>query len=117
LRPLAGRKYASLNAQPDFRGQPPEEALFDLAPVVLLEPLPGPGLGREHEVENVARDQAQGAVVLLRLPPVVAPGRAFPVPRFLLPGHPRPAGKLGGLAPQQGVLDGFLETPLGDEAH
>ena len=91
LSPLAGRKYASRNLQPEsltplrstsraprrvnLAGEAGEEAGPHVGPVVLLELLPLLGLGGEEEVDDPGGDEAERAVVVLRPPPVVAAGR------------------------------------------
>ena len=56
----------------DLAGEPREEARLHVGAVVLPELLPLLGLGGEEEVDDVGRDLAEGAVVVLRPAPVVA---------------------------------------------
>jgi hypothetical protein len=102
-------------ATPNLGGQAVEEALLHLAPVVLLEPRPGLRLGGQDEVEGVAGDEAQAAVVLLGLPPVVATRRVLGR-RRLFSDDPGLFGHLD-RALQQRALDGRFEGPLADVHH
>lgn len=107
----------------DLAGQALEEAVVDLDAVVLLEPGPLLGLGGEDEVEDVAGDQAQGAVVVVRSAAVVAAGAADgagggeAVGRTCLAHLVACAGHVVRTAGQQRLLDGFLEGALGDLGH
>ena len=50
---------------PDLGRQSLQELLLDHRPVMLGEPLPLTGLGCQHEVHHVARDEVEGLVVVL----------------------------------------------------
>ena len=82
---------------------------------MLLQPLPLLRLSGQQEVEHVARNQAQPAVVVLRPAPEVAARRwVLAVNRFQLP-HRRWIARAGVWPmPQQRTLDRLLEGALGD---
>ena len=99
----------------DLAREPPQEARLHLRTVVLLQPLPLLRLGGQQEVEHVARNQAEPAVVVLRPAPEVAARRwVLAVGRPRLP-HRRCIARAGvGTVPQQRTLDRLLEGTLGD---
>ena len=97
----------------DLRRQPFQEPVLDLRTVMLGQPLPLPGLRSQHEVQDIARNEAQAAVIVLGLTLLVTAMR--PV-REVFP----PLGD-GGLAAseairttaQQAGLNGVLKRPFG----
>ena len=116
--PDAVPQHVQRAAPLDLAGQPLEEALLDLGPVVLLEPLPRLRLGGEDEVEDVARDQAPRAVVVVRRAAEVAAGRAKgDVGREDLAYPGGFTGHSVRVDGDQGLLDGCFEGALGDVGH
>ncbi len=98
----------------DLAGESPEELLLDGCPVVLLELFPFLGLGRQDEIDDVARQEAERRVVLLGRALAKTAGRELAVGHrlfadarcFLLAGI-RPK-------PQERALDRLLEASFGD---
>src|SRR5688572_3213792 len=68
----------------DFRSQSLEELLPDRCAVMLLEFLPLFRLGREHEVDDIAWQQTERAIVVLRTTPSIPAGRRLAVGRSRL---------------------------------
>ena len=90
----------------------PEELLLHRRAVVLGELLPLPGLGGEHEVHDVARQEAERAVVVLGAPLAVAARRRIAPGRRHLADAGRVSGAGVGAVLEQRALDGFLEGAL-----
>ena len=99
----------------DLAREPAEEARLDVGPVVLLQLLPLLRLGGQKEVDDVGREQAQPAVVVLRPALAVAAGqRVVTVHRRRLPNRCRAVPTGVGAVAEQGRLDRFLERAFGD---
>ena len=99
----------------DLAREPAEEARLHVGPVVLLELLPRLRLRGQQEVDDVGRDQAERAVVVLRpAPEVAARQRLVPEFRSRLPNRRRVVR--AGVRPvaQQRALDRLFECPLGN---
>jgi hypothetical protein len=75
--PEAVTQYVEGAAPLDLEREPLQELFFHRGTVVLGEPPPLLGLGGEHEIRRVARDQAQRPVVVFGQPPSVAARRHF----------------------------------------
>ena len=63
--PDSGTQHVERAPAPDLGRQALQESLLDRRPVMLRESLPLAGLGCQHEVQHVARDEAEGLVVVL----------------------------------------------------
>src|SRR5690606_24646221 len=98
----------------DLGGEPPDELLPYCRAVVLLELLPFLGLRGEDEVQHVARQQAERAVVVLGLALAVTAGRGLAVRRRTFPDRRRVARAGVGAILEQPALDRLLEGALGD---
>ena len=117
--PDAAPEHVERPAPGDLAREAAEEAGPDVFAVVLPEPLPFLRLGGEEEVEDIGRDQAEGAVVVFGVPFVVAAGGGVVVGRREGFGDALAVVRPGvGAVLEQGVLDGFLERAFGDaESH
>ena len=98
----------------DLGGEALQELLLHRRAVVLLELLPLLRLRGEDEVHHVARQQAERAVVVLRLALAVAARRRVAVGRRRLADSGRVAGASVGAVLEQPALDRLLEGALGD---
>ena len=98
----------------DLGGEALEELLAHRRSVVLFQLFPFLGLGREHEVHRVTRQQAEHAVVILVLALAVAARRVLAVGRRCL-AHGAGVARAGvGAVLEQPALDRLLEGALGD---
>ena len=91
-----------------------QEPLPHLGPVVLREPLPFLRLGGLHEVEDIARQEAERPVVVLRPAPPIAtrPHVRVTVGRWRLGDRTRNGRDLVRPVAKQRRLDGILESTL-----
>ena len=99
----------------DLGREPFQEPLPHRSAMVLRQPLPRLRLGGLHEIEDIARQEAEGPVVVLRPPPTVATRLhvRVAVRRGRLGDGVRNGRDLIRPVAEQGHLDGILEGTLG----
>src|SRR5690606_22698943 len=98
----------------DLGGEPPEELLPHRRAVVLLELFPFLRLRGEDEVHDIARQEAERAVVVFGLAPAVAAGQVVTVGRRGLADRRRVARAGAGAVLQRRALDRLLKGAFGD---